>query len=625
MANRVEIIVVAKDSTGPVFAKIESDAKKAGERAGNAAGSGIKDGIEKAVSGASIGTGGFESSGRKAGDSFGRGLSEGVGAAIPKIAADAGGALSQALGSGSGPIAAGIVTGLIGGAIAAAPLVASALAGAIIGGGVISAAVGGAILAGMSSPQVQQAGQQLGNILLQGLKTDASAFVDPLLESIDIVEERYERLRPTIQNVFDNAAQYVEPFTLAAVDAVETIVEAFDKMVEVAGDDVMAGIFEGMGELSRSIADSFERLGEVGPEAAAGIETAFILAGDAIEGATTLVVFLAEQYGKLIELVRIWRELNGDDLVAEGEWVELSEGVNGAKDAYEGLANAALEARDAMSAQHEEMLAQIDPVYAVVKAQGDLKDAQDRLTEATEKYGRGSQQANEAAADMAKQALELGMAVAEAGGLIDGKLTPAMYATLAAAGLTAPQIAAVEEAARAAKDQLDEYAGNYAANVKVVGADVAIGAIGRVRGAIDQIPDSKTVYVNVIARGTGLAVRASGGNIGGEGMQAAATGGVRGNMTLVGEQGPEIVRLPVGSTVFPAGQSRRMLADQVWEDAATQRPSDFDSQGKTSGNDDVVAAIRELGRDIRNLKLYINERVIGGMQGYEADLIGRAG
>lgn len=49
--------------------------------------------------------------------------------------------------------------------------------------------------------------------------------------------------------------------------------------------------------------------------------------------------------------------------------------------------------------------------------------------------------------------------------------------------------------------------------------------------------------------------RASGGIIGG-----AATGGVRSSLTWVGEQGPELVRLPAGSTVHSAPDSQRMAA-----------------------------------------------------------------
>lgn len=52
----------------------------------------------------------------------------------------------------------------------------------------------------------------------------------------------------------------------------------------------------------------------------------------------------------------------------------------------------------------------------------------------------------------------------------------------------------------------------------------------------------------------GTFTRATGGNIG-----AAATGGIRSNMTLVGERGPELVDLPPGSHVRSNGDSMRMM------------------------------------------------------------------
>lgn len=44
------------------------------------------------------------------------------------------------------------------------------------------------------------------------------------------------------------------------------------------------------------------------------------------------------------------------------------------------------------------------------------------------------------------------------------------------------------------------------------------------------------------------------------GIVGAASGGLRGGLTWVGEEGPELVRLPASSTVYPAGQSRQMAA-----------------------------------------------------------------
>jgi predicted nucleic acid-binding Zn-ribbon protein len=43
-------------------------------------------------------------------------------------------------------------------------------------------------------------------------------------------------------------------------------------------------------------------------------------------------------------------------------------------------------------------------------------------------------------------------------------------------------------------------------------------------------------------------------------VSAAASGGQQGGWTMVGERGPELARLPYGSTVYPTGQSMQMLA-----------------------------------------------------------------
>ncbi|MCT2591154.1 hypothetical protein LHJ74_14765 [Streptomyces sp. N2-109] len=69
----------------------------------------------------------------------------------------------------------------------------------------------------------------------------------------------------------------------------------------------------------------------------------------------------------------------------------------------------------------------------------------------------------------------------------------------------------------------------------------------------------KTVTITTVLStiGGGIAgMYASGGVVG---AQHAAEGGPRGGRVLVGEQGPEIVRLPGGSSVTPHGQTRRIL------------------------------------------------------------------
>jgi hypothetical protein len=96
---------------------------------------------------------------------------------------------------------------------------------------------------------------------------------------------------------------------------------------------------------------------------------------------------------------------------------------------------------------------------------------------------------------------------------------------------------------------------------KLAANDFASTAIQAVQRALGMIP--RTVGVNIVGKYSGFAggALAHGGVVG-----AFADGGAvgsSGSLALVGEQGPELVRLPIGGTVYPAGQSQRMMEDGV--------------------------------------------------------------
>lgn len=96
-------------------------------------------------------------------------------------------------------------------------------------------------------------------------------------------------------------------------------------------------------------------------------------------------------------------------------------------------------------------------------------------------------------------------------------------------------------------------------NLKItVGADTS-AAINAVNNSLRYI-DNQVAYIQVQAIGGapgGKQLLAHGGVVGSVG--AAATGGVHGSLTLINEQGPELVRLPSGSTVFTNPDSQQML------------------------------------------------------------------
>lgn len=86
-------------------------------------------------------------------------------------------------------------------------------------------------------------------------------------------------------------------------------------------------------------------------------------------------------------------------------------------------------------------------------------------------------------------------------------------------------------------------------SISVSGASTAVNAAQTVAAMIRGIPTSWTTYVNIVQQG-GVALP---GN-------ARGTDFWRGGLTMVGEEGPELVSLPRGSAVYPASETRRMLA-----------------------------------------------------------------
>lgn len=610
MANKVEIIVVAKDNTKVTFDAIEARAKTSGEKTGKATGDGIKKGIEDSVKNAKIGDiPGFEDSGRKAGTNFGTGF---VGS-MASVASSAGGALASGiegvLTTGSGPIAAGLMAGLIAGIVAASPLLAAALGGAIAGGGVLTAVIGGAILAAVSSDEVKTAGEALKTNLFASLSESAQPFVAPLLEAITAVSEKAQELRPILDNLFANSAELVQPLVDSLLNFAESIATGMDSLVENAGPEIMAEIGAGITSVGDSLQYMLEKFGET-EGLAEGLGTIFTVASEAIVIFTDIIAALARVYDGLIDKIRALREEIDPQ---EGKWVKIAEGAKQASDAIGGIAAEAERATSALTALADAQLAQIDPVVQYYNA---VEKANTKLGEynaAVEKYGAGSQQAAAAGAELTQAWAQQDAAAAKAAEST-GISEESLKRHAEAAGLDAGQTDNLKTSVDAARASLEKYAVEWVAKIVADTAE-AQQKIGAVAAGIAAIPSSKTVTVNVVAVGAvGLAGFRSGGSVGAR-VQKAATGGNRGNMVMVGEEGPEIVRLPYGSTVIPNGQTRRFVNEE--RDKAVESTM---RASTTSDNGPLLAAIESLGDRIERMQLVFDGRVLGSIQGRDSDL-----
>ncbi|MGW0587467.1 hypothetical protein [Streptosporangium sp. NPDC002607] len=123
----------------------------------------------------------------------------------------------------------------------------------------------------------------------------------------------------------------------------------------------------------------------------------------------------------------------------------------------------------------------------------------------------------------------------------------------------------------------------------------------------------KVVHVTVAYSSTGRSIlngipsrgaydRAHGGIIGA--ASAFASGGVSGaggSTALVGEQGPELVRLPFGSNVIPAGTTRAMLSNQGGGSGFNSTSMAFRQAGGGGGLREVVEPLKDLTKALREI------------------------
>lgn len=210
-----------------------------------------------------------------------------------------------------------------------------------------------------------------------------------------------------------------------------------------------------------------------------------------------------------------------------------------------------------------QLQAATDPVFNLLNSLNQVSEAQNAYNDAVKTYGQNSTEAKDASVQLA-EAIAGAEAAALNGDISYDNFAATLSHWVQAGVLTAQQAANIRQRVAEARGEADNYVGNYDANLFM--EDHASRVIQNVQGALNSVPDStyKKFYMTYIQNIIGSAPsgappgygfignRATGGPIG-----HAATGGGRSGLTLVGEQGPELVNLPVGSRVNPSGASSR--------------------------------------------------------------------
>jgi len=492
---------------------------------------------------------------------------------------------------------------------AAAPFIGAAISGAVLGGAGIGGVLGGVMLAS-KDPRIKSAGKSLGDSVLSDLTKSASVFVGPMLTSIGKIRQGFKDISPDIDRIFKDSARYLDPLTEGFIAAGKGLVAGLADAVSQAGP-VIEVISEGVASLGDAFGDMLSDISENSEGAAAALKSIFdateglirilgpLISGltkvyevmdalhltggllqaintlmggdepskfatnmDAVASSTEKANEAAQIYGELLAKalddqdkatsgLQYYTDTLKDQLDAVNEWTsaELA-----AKDAANGHIDALDELADAQ-------LAAVDPTFALLRAQEDLADAQKDVTDATKKFGKNSPEAQEALRKLAERAIKLEGAVGDAAGSLTDGINPALRSTLRAAGLTEGQIDDLERQFKTAKSAGDRFSKRYTAEARVNGVGRALSQLYSVQDAARDIPRAVTIAMritgvtNVSKAAAAIRKQYAHGGITG----AAETGGIREGMTLVGEGGPELVDLPPGSNVKPAGTTKAML------------------------------------------------------------------
>lgn len=445
------------------------------------------------------------------GKSFGQKLSHGITDGLAS-AADAAGPLKIYAGA--------LVAG-------AAPVIAGGIEAAITAG-IGAGFIGGGALLLKDDAQISGWAKRIGTNFKAALTGSAKdALEQPFLSSLGKVEAFTQRTAGVMGKAFHDVAPSVDHLTDSLINSGDALVGSLGNAASKSGP-ALDGLGDSVVLLTGGVSEFIDEMASGGPAAADNLRLIAGAMGDVIAQTGVFLSFLNKVSdnpwitGPLLPLLKDHYRDSADAANQAATSTDEYASANDEAAAAAGRHDAAVKRlTDALKAQ-------TDPAFALLNAQDGVKEAQDRAAKATDKYGKNSEQARAATRQLAEAAITLQGAATAAGGTVDGHLTPAMYATLRAAGLTKGQIKGVEGELRRAQKAANDYAGDYRANITTTFYTKYVGKY----------------YSSANEAERDMGRRASGGSV------------TRGTPYVVGEQGTEVFVPDTNGRIMSAAASR---------------------------------------------------------------------
>lgn len=191
----------------------------------------------------------IKASGRRAG----RKVNEGVGDGLSELGPIRKGlaSLTSALEDGFSALPAE-VKAAIGVAIIAAIAPAGAFIGAAFTAAIVTGVAGVGIALASQFQEVQDRWAEFADFARDSFISNAAPFIQPVLDALDLFENRINALDPLIERVFGRVSQFVVPLAEGIADLVEGIFGGLDRGLEALD----------LEQLSMVLVDDFEYLGD---------------------------------------------------------------------------------------------------------------------------------------------------------------------------------------------------------------------------------------------------------------------------------------------------------------------------------------------------------------------------
>lgn len=594
----------ADESFGRVKAKMEAAFEAAGEeRIVKIKAEFDKNRLTDSLSGFNFDVDISKGIGPKIATAFSKGV-DAVGKGIDLAGAGVKGAVSFAGGLSDGlraqhPAVRAAVYGTMATAVAAAaPLAGGALAGGIIAG--FGAGIGGlGILAAAQNAKVRESFSDMWAGVVADTRARATVIEDVLLRTASRAQTAWNETGHVLAGAFSRVAPGLESLLDGLLRSFQRFAPALEPMASAA-----SAVFKDLGDrlpgIIGEIADSFTSLAssvEKNPKALGDFLASI---GEIVEFGAGFLGFLNDVHEgnkRILDTLSKpfeWAGLKetGDEVgkagksmlemakIPTGPMRSIEEAIAAIGETAEGSAARVDAVRTALDRMNGNTPAYTDGLAAAAEAasalDGTFKTAEDRAQgfgqalldqsgafDVTNKKGRelydNVQNASTGFGDMAA-AVAAGQVSREQFIGDAGRMRDRLNETWRQAGLTEAQIVALNEKYSLTPDQL-------LTMVRLSGADAA-------EARLAWLARDRVAYISTQVRDYGgyLGTGMNGQQIFHD--RSRAHGGASGGWTTVGEHGPERVKLPGGSVVYPNTSSPHLLAQQDMGSTTTATRTD---------------------------------------------------